>query len=95
MYPNKCVYFTGSSPERTRLYRMAITLNLNELSSDFEIVGQIADNNTFRDVPFEKGVNYFGFVVRAKKPNFKLQYKILLYEEKNEQGGTIQEGTGN
>ena len=95
MYPNKCVYFTGSSPERTRLYRMAITLNLDELSIDFEIIGKLTENNTFRDVPFEKGIDYFGFLVRSKKRNFKAQYKILLYEEKNEQGGTTQEGTGN
>jgi hypothetical protein len=92
-YPGKWVYFTGSSPERTRLYRMAITLNLDELSADFEIVGKLAINNSFIDVPFEKEVNYFGFLVRAKKPNFKLQYKILLYEEKNEQGGRTREGT--
>lgn len=79
-YPNKWVYITGSTPERTRLYRMAITLNLDELSLDFEIIGTHTEEDTFNKEPFEKGVNYFGFLVRAKKPNFKLQYKILLYE---------------
>ena len=87
-YPHKCVFFAGSSPERTRLYRMAITLNLDELSTDFEIVGKLTDNNEYRNVPFEKGINYFGFLVRSKKRSFKEQYKILLYETTIEQGRT-------
>jgi hypothetical protein len=97
-YPGKWVYFTGSSPERTRLYRMAITLNLEELSIEFEIVGTFTEKHRYNNVPFEKGVNFFGFLVRAKKPNFKLQYKILLYESESEnrkttEGGAIREGT--
>src|SRR5687768_1095395 len=32
-YPGKRIYFTGSTPERTRLYRMALSLNLDELDS--------------------------------------------------------------
>lgn len=67
---------------------MAITLNLDELSTDFEIVGKLTDNNEYRNVPFEKGINYFGFLVRSKKRSFKEQYKILLYETTIEQGGT-------
>lgn len=88
-YPGKWVYFKGSTPERTRLYRMAITLNLEELSSDFEIIGALTDKSTFRDAPFKKGINYFGFFVQSKKRNFKEQYKILLYDT-----GRDQEGTG-
>ncbi|OQP65063.1 DUF6934 family protein [Niastella populi] len=87
-YPDKWVYFTGSSPERTRLYRMAITLNLEELILDFEIVGTHNEEYTINKEPFEKGVNYFGFLVRPKNLNFKYQYKILLYEPEREQGGT-------
>jgi hypothetical protein len=87
-YPDKCVFFTGSSPERTRLYRMAITLNFEELSADFEIVGTLTDKNTSNSAPFEKGINYFGFIVRSKKRNFKQQYKISLYETEKEQGGS-------
>lgn len=79
-YPNKCVYLTGSTSSRTRLYRMAITLNMEELSSDFEIVGTLSDNDVYNNVPFKKGVNYFGFLVRPKNLNFKKQYRILLYD---------------
>ncbi len=32
-YPDKWIFFAGSTPERTRLYRMAISLNLEELSA--------------------------------------------------------------
>lgn len=66
-YPEKWVFFAGSTPERTRLYRMVITLNYEELSADFEIVGLLRAMDTFLDVPFEKGVDYFGFLVRPKK----------------------------
>jgi hypothetical protein len=45
---------------------MAITLNYEELIADFEIVGLLKDMNTFLDVPFEKGIDYFGFLVRPK-----------------------------
>ncbi|OQP62366.1 hypothetical protein A3860_28830 [Niastella vici] len=87
-YPDKCVFFKGSSPERTRLYRMAITLNLEELSVDFDIVGTLTDKNTSNNVPFEKGITYFGFLVRTKKRRFKQQYRILLYETEQDHEGT-------
>jgi hypothetical protein len=91
-YPDKTVFFTGSTPERTRLYRMAITLNLEELTTEFDIVGTLTDKNTSNNAPFEKGIHYFGFVVRPKKRNFKQQYRILLYETENDHEGT-REGT--
>jgi hypothetical protein len=72
---------------------MAITLNIEELSVDFEIVGTFTVEHRFNHIPFEKGVNFFGFLVRPKRPNFKLQYKILLYEPEKEQGGTTYGGT--
>lgn len=74
-YPNKWVLFAGSTAERTRLYRMAICLNLEELTIDFEILGLLADMNTFLDVPFEKGVDYIGFMVRKS---------VNLQDEANE-----------
>lgn len=93
-YPNKWVYITGSTPERTRLYRMAITLNFEELSTDYEIVGTHTKEYTINKEPFEKGVNYFGFLVRAKRPNFKLKYKLTLYgAESDQRGTTTREGT--
>ena len=57
---NKLIFFAGSTPE-TRLYRMAITLNLETLTTDFEIFGVLKNQEMFIDVPFEKGINYHGF----------------------------------
>jgi hypothetical protein len=34
-YPDETVFFCGSTPERTRLYRMALSLNLEELKRRF------------------------------------------------------------
>ena len=65
-FPEKKVFFAGSTYERTRLYRMAITLNYAELDIDFEIYGVLRDADTFVDVPFQKGIDYFGFLVKRK-----------------------------
>lgn len=65
-YPEKIIYFSGSTPERTRLYRMAITINLEELLLDFEIFGIFQQLESFISVPFEKGVDYFGFLIKKK-----------------------------
>jgi hypothetical protein len=36
-YPDRWIIFRGSTCERTRLYRMAVGINLEELSRTFEI----------------------------------------------------------
>ncbi len=38
-YFNRAIFFRGSDKLRTRLYRMAISLNIEELSQDFDIFG--------------------------------------------------------
>ncbi len=38
-YPNSWIYATGSSTARTRLYRMGITANLEEILADFDVFG--------------------------------------------------------
>src|SRR5688572_26982983 len=43
-YPEKVIWFTGSSPDRTRLYRMIITLHLEELSKSFTILGDLGQS---------------------------------------------------
>lgn len=65
-YPDKAVFFAGSSAERTRLYRMAITMNLDELNTDFELFG--VNNNEQESVVevFRIGENYDGFLVKRK-----------------------------
>ena len=65
-YSYKWIYFTGSTPARTRLYRMVISLNYNELSVDFEILGILSKIDSFVSVPFQKDVNYLGFLIRKK-----------------------------
>jgi hypothetical protein len=65
-YPGKLVFFTGSTPARTRLYRIALTINFNELSVDFEIFGVSAGRFTFLVEKFEKGKDYYGFLIKRK-----------------------------
>lgn len=65
-YPEAWVYFSGSTLQRTRLYRMAISLNYEELSNDFEILGIVEDMRGFVNIPFQKGIDYFGFLIRGK-----------------------------
>jgi hypothetical protein len=36
-YPDRWIFFKGSTNERTRLYRMAVGLHFEELSAKFEI----------------------------------------------------------
>jgi uncharacterized protein DUF6934 len=64
--PHKYVFFAGSTSSRTRLYRMALTNNLSELSTDFEIYGLNWHKSAFEMTRFEKGKDYYGFLVKRK-----------------------------
>ncbi|HEX5154674.1 MAG TPA: hypothetical protein VFW07_24675 [Parafilimonas sp.] len=61
-HPNVWVYVTGSNAARTRLYRMGITTNLEEISEDFEVYGLSGD--TWQ--AFEKAKEYEAFLVKRK-----------------------------
>lgn len=61
-YPNAVVYATGSTPARTRLYRMGITHFYEEAMNDFYLYGQIGDNI----FPFRPEIKYDGFLVERK-----------------------------
>lgn len=63
-YPNAKVFATGSNEARTRLYRMGISNNLEELKQDFLVYGLKFDE-TFEE--FIVGENYLGFLVKRKK----------------------------
>lgn len=65
-YPDKMVFFCGSTPERTRLYRIALSVNLAQLKKDFRIYGVLKGIGTFERVAFKSGVDYFGFIVKRK-----------------------------
>ena len=60
--PRGTVFFTGSTPARTRLYRIAISLNQAEAEALFDIQGLIADDfETFR-----ANRPYDAFVIRLR-----------------------------
>jgi hypothetical protein len=62
-YPDRWVIFEGSTFERTRLYRMAIGLHIDELSEKFELYGFV-DGNL---VPFVKNLKVSAFLIKLKK----------------------------
>jgi hypothetical protein len=67
-YPDRWIYFEGSTEHRTRLYRMAVSLHLEELSEMFEILADLNGNWEF--VRFQKGLNIKAFLIRRKSIKF-------------------------
>ena len=63
VYPNARIYATGSTPARTRLYRMGISNNLEELQEQFEVFGFL---ETIGWSEYEKNNNYSAFFIRRK-----------------------------
>lgn len=66
-YPNALVYATGNTKARTRLYRIGITNNLNEILKDFEVFG--LSENKFRK--FQKRSEYQGFLIKRRGANYE------------------------
>ncbi|WP_394341165.1 DUF6934 family protein [Parapedobacter indicus] len=64
-YPKRYIYFQGSTVERTRLYRMAISLNYTTLVETFNIYSQTTDGTQF--VMFDKKLAAKGFLIKRKK----------------------------
>lgn len=62
--PEAYVYATGSNEARTRLYRMGITYNLEELKKDYLVYG-LRNDEVFE--PFIVGEDYLGFLVTRKR----------------------------
>jgi hypothetical protein len=61
-FPNAYVYATGSSPSRTRLYKMGISKHLEEIEEDFQVFGFINDSLE----KFRKNRNYHAFLLTRK-----------------------------
>ena len=61
-YPGRWIFFKGSTKSRTRLYRMAIGLNLEELSRVFDIYAI----NQFSLTPFRKNMEVNSFLIKRK-----------------------------
>lgn len=62
-YEDRWVYFRGSTLERTRLYRMAVGLNIVELENKFDIYAELKDDTI---VPFQKNIDVMGLLVKKK-----------------------------
>lgn len=60
--PDAFVYATGSTPARTRLYRIGINKFYKEVQNDFYLFGQV-DQKMY---VFEPGREYDGFLARRK-----------------------------
>lgn len=66
-FPRAWIYATGSTPARTRLYRMGITKYYHLAVKDFYIFGQRPDDEW---EPFQKGRDYQAFLVTRKELRF-------------------------
>jgi hypothetical protein len=56
-HPDRWIIFRGSTADRTRLYRMAVGLNLEELSTRFEIYAFVDE----KVIPFAKNLEINAF----------------------------------
>jgi hypothetical protein len=61
-YGNNYIFAEGSTPSRTRLYRICISKYLAVISRDFDVWGY--RNSQF--VVFQQNVDYQGFLVKRK-----------------------------
>lgn len=65
-FPNAMVFAAGSTKARTRLYRIGLSNNLEEIQKDFDVYGLIENDWQL----FEKETEYTAFLVTKKKSNF-------------------------
>lgn len=63
-YPRRWIYFEGNTEKKTRLYRMAVGLNLEELSLNFEIYARLENEDEF--TPFYKNMKINAFLIRRR-----------------------------
>ncbi len=61
-YPTSFIFVIGSTETRTRLYRIAIANNLDEIKQNFDIFGSI--NNAWESFGINR--NYQSFLLRVK-----------------------------
>lgn len=64
-YPNAFIFATGSTSVRTRLYRMGITNNIEDIKTDFVVYGLSIETNQWEE--FVAGEDYEAFLVTRKK----------------------------
>jgi hypothetical protein len=69
LYPNKFIFFSGSCEVRTRLYRMVISINYEELIETFLIFGILQNPETgkYYNVTFNNSTNFIAFLIKRRK----------------------------
>jgi hypothetical protein len=63
-HPESWIFATGSTTVRTRLYRMGITNNIEEIKTDFDVYGLTIDSNIWEE--FIIGEDYEAFLITKK-----------------------------
>jgi len=61
-FPERWIFFSGSTKERTRLYRIAVGINLDELSQIFDIYAFVQEELKL----FAKNMEINAFVIKRK-----------------------------
>ncbi|MCW3110004.1 MAG: hypothetical protein JWQ09_4510 [Segetibacter sp.] len=62
-FPEAMIFATGSTKARTRLYRIGISNNIEEIEIDFEVFGLVGENWQ----RFQKQIEFDAFLVKRKK----------------------------
>lgn len=64
--PDMEIFFTGSTPERTRLYTRILNTYYATFSKEFIIKGLIFDKSDYIEAPFKpnSGLKYLGFIIK-------------------------------
>jgi len=70
--PTAVVYLTGSTPSRTRLYRIAIAKYLPVFEEKFEILGELLEGWE----RYRVNIKYEGFFIKLKKNGSKNKENI-------------------
>jgi len=61
-HPEAAIFASGSTPARTRLYRIGIAKYFDDIKDDFVIFGQLEDHWEL----FDKGKEYLAFLAQRK-----------------------------
>lgn len=64
--PEAIIYFSGSTPERTRLYTRILKIYYAEFIKEFTIYGVVGTQQDNQRFPFDPRaeLNYFGFLIK-------------------------------
>jgi len=65
-HPHIKIIFTGSTRERTLLYKRILKVHFSEFSKDFIISGLIKSGNSYKEISFDPKmeIEYFAFLIK-------------------------------